>query len=156
VPEAEAVCQRQSAGPPSCVIQDAVDRVQTGATVKARLPTTTRIKPSDLRAQAEKLIADGMMPDLDSLLDAVAQVRTKEVWDAATATEDAELAQEFIKAKECLHPEGIQRRPRRRQGQNLTQACDDVQIGCSDRNCPVALRRRRAFILCAYLVRALR
>jgi CheY-like chemotaxis protein len=54
-----------------------VDRVQTGATVKARLPKTSRIKPSDLRAQAEKLIADGMMPDLDKLLDVVAQIRTK-------------------------------------------------------------------------------
>ncbi len=58
-------------------IQDVVDRVQTGATMKARLPTTNRIKPSDLRAQAEKLIADGMMPDLDSVLDAVGQIRTK-------------------------------------------------------------------------------
>jgi hypothetical protein len=38
-------------------IQDVVDRVQTGATVKARLPTTSKhIKPSDLRAQAEKLL----------------------------------------------------------------------------------------------------
>jgi hypothetical protein len=53
-------------------IQDAVDCVQTGATLKARLPTTSRhIKPSDLRAEAEKLIADGVMPDLDSVLDAV-------------------------------------------------------------------------------------
>jgi CheY-like chemotaxis protein len=56
-------------------IQDVVDRVQTGATVKARLPATSRqIKP-DLRAQAEKLIADGMMPDLDSVLDVVGQIR---------------------------------------------------------------------------------
>ncbi len=54
-----------------------MDRVQTGATVKARLPKTSRIKPSDLRTQAEKLIADGMMPDLDSVLDAVGQIRTK-------------------------------------------------------------------------------
>ena len=55
-----------------------MDRVQTGATVKARLPTTSRhIKPSDLRAQAEKLIADGMMPDLDGLLDAVGQIRSE-------------------------------------------------------------------------------
>jgi hypothetical protein len=58
-------------------IEDVVDRVQTGATLKARLPKTSRVKPSDLRAQAEKLIADGMMPDLDKLLDVVAQVRTK-------------------------------------------------------------------------------
>lgn len=57
-------------------IQDALASVQTGATVKARLPTTSRhIKPSDLRAQAEKLIADGMMPDLDSLLDTVRKIR---------------------------------------------------------------------------------
>jgi hypothetical protein len=54
-----------------------VDRVQTGATVKARLPKTSRVKPSDLRAQAEKLIADGMMPDLDTVLDAVGQIRAK-------------------------------------------------------------------------------
>ncbi len=59
-------------------IQDVVDRVQTGATVKARLPTTGKhIKPSDLRAQAEKLIADGMMPDLDKLLDVVGQIRNE-------------------------------------------------------------------------------
>jgi hypothetical protein len=58
-------------------IQNVVDRVQTGATVKARLPTTSRIKPSDLRAQAEKLIADGMMPDLDSLLNAVRTIRAE-------------------------------------------------------------------------------
>jgi hypothetical protein len=46
--------------------------------VKARLPKTSRhIKPSDLRAQAEKLIADGMMPDINSFLDAVGQTRTK-------------------------------------------------------------------------------
>jgi hypothetical protein len=57
-------------------IQDALASVQTGAIVK-RLPKTSKIKPSDLRAQAEKLIADGMMPDLDSLLDAVEQIRTK-------------------------------------------------------------------------------
>jgi hypothetical protein len=55
--------------------QNVVDRVQTGATVKARLPKTSKIKPSDLRAKAEKLIADGMMPDLNSLLDAVDQIR---------------------------------------------------------------------------------
>jgi hypothetical protein len=58
-------------------IQDALASVQTGATVKARLPTTSRIKPSDLRAQAEKLIADGMMPDLGSLLDAIRTIRTE-------------------------------------------------------------------------------
>jgi len=58
-------------------IQDVVDRFQTGATVKARLTKTSRIKPSDLRAQAEKLIADGMMPDLNTVLDAVGQIRTK-------------------------------------------------------------------------------
>jgi hypothetical protein len=56
-------------------IQNVVDRVQTGATVKGRLPKTSRLKPSDLRAQAEELIADGMMPDLDTLLDAVGQIR---------------------------------------------------------------------------------
>jgi hypothetical protein len=56
-------------------IQDVVDRVQTGAIVKARLPTTSRVKPSDLRAQAQKLIADGTMPDLDTLLDVVGQIR---------------------------------------------------------------------------------
>jgi len=56
-------------------IQDVVDRVQAGATVKARLPKTSRIKPSDLRAQVEKLIANGMMPDLDSVLNAVGQIR---------------------------------------------------------------------------------
>ena len=57
-------------------IQNVVDRVQTGATVKARLPNTRkRIKPSDLRAQAEKLIADGMMPDLNTVLDVVGQIR---------------------------------------------------------------------------------
>jgi hypothetical protein len=57
-------------------IEDVVDRVQTDATVKVRLPTTSnRIKPSDLRAQAMKLIADGIMPDLDTLLDAVGQIR---------------------------------------------------------------------------------
>ena len=59
-------------------VQDALASVQTGATVKARLPKTSRhIKVSDLRAQAEKLIADGMMPDLRSLLDAVKTIRTK-------------------------------------------------------------------------------
>jgi hypothetical protein len=58
-------------------IQDVVDRVQTGATVKGRLPKTSRLKPSDLRAQAEKLIADGTMPDLHSLLDAIREVRTE-------------------------------------------------------------------------------
>jgi hypothetical protein len=57
-------------------IQDVVDRVQAGATVKARPATTSkRIKTTDLRAQAEKLITDGMMPDLDSVLDAVGQIR---------------------------------------------------------------------------------
>jgi hypothetical protein len=56
-------------------IQDVVDRVQTGATVKARLPNTSRVKPSDLRAQAEKLIADGIMPDLDTVLDVVGEIR---------------------------------------------------------------------------------
>ena len=58
-------------------IEDVVDRVETGATVKAQVPKTSRLKPSDLRAQAEKLIADGMMPDLDSVLDPVGQIRTK-------------------------------------------------------------------------------
>ena len=57
-------------------IQNVVDRVQTGATVKGRFPKTSRrINPSDLRAQAEKLIGDGLMPDLDTLLDAVGQIR---------------------------------------------------------------------------------
>ena len=60
-------------------IEDVMDRVHTGATVKARVPTTSkRIKPSDLRAHAEKLIADEMMPDLDSLLDAIEQKRSAE------------------------------------------------------------------------------
>jgi hypothetical protein len=54
-----------------------MDRVQTGATVKARVPKTSRLTPSDLRAEAEKLIADGMMPDLDQLLDVVAQIRSE-------------------------------------------------------------------------------
>ena len=58
-------------------IQDVVDRVQVGATVKAQLPKMSRLKPSDLRAQAEKLIADGMMPDLDSVLDVIGQIRTQ-------------------------------------------------------------------------------
>jgi len=57
-------------------IQDVVDSVQTDATMKSRRPKA-KITPSDLQAQAEKLIADGMMPDLDSLLDAVGQIRTK-------------------------------------------------------------------------------
>ena len=56
-------------------IQDALASVQTGATVKGRFPKTTRLKPSDLRAQAEKLIRDGLMPDLDSVLEAVEQIR---------------------------------------------------------------------------------
>ena len=55
-------------------VQDVVDRLQTGATVK-RLPKTTSLTPSDLRAQAEKLIADGMMPDLNTVLDVVGQIR---------------------------------------------------------------------------------
>jgi hypothetical protein len=50
--------------------------VQTGAIVKARVPKT-RVRPSDLRAQAEKLIVDGMMPDLDRVLDAVGQIRSE-------------------------------------------------------------------------------
>jgi hypothetical protein len=58
-------------------IQNVVGRVQAGATVKAQLPKMSRLKPSDLRVQAEKLIADGMMPDLDSLLDCIEQIRTK-------------------------------------------------------------------------------
>ena len=59
-------------------IQDAVDRVQTSATVKAVFPNASRhIKPSDLRRQAQKLIADGMMPDLDSLLDVIGQSRSE-------------------------------------------------------------------------------
>ena len=52
-----------------------MDSVQTGAAVKARVPKTSRIKPSDLRVQAEKLIADGTMPDLKTLLDVVGQIR---------------------------------------------------------------------------------
>ena len=55
-------------------VQDVVDRLQTGATVKG-LPKTTSLTPSDLRAQAEKLIADGMMPDLNTVLDVVEQIR---------------------------------------------------------------------------------
>ncbi len=56
-------------------IPNVVDCVQTGATVKGRLPKTSRLKPSDLRAQAEKLIANGMMPDLNTLLDVVGQIQ---------------------------------------------------------------------------------
>ena len=56
-------------------IQDALASAQTGAAVKARLQKTSRIKASDLRAQAEKLIADGMMPDLNTVLDVVGQIR---------------------------------------------------------------------------------
>ena len=56
-------------------IQDALASVQTSAIVRARLPTASGVKPTDLRAQAEKLIADGMMPDLDSVLDVVGQIR---------------------------------------------------------------------------------
>jgi len=67
-------------------IQDALAGVQTGATVKARLPTTSRVKPSDLRAQAEKLIADGMMPDLDSVLDGVGQIRSEYCEDVPPGT----------------------------------------------------------------------
>ena len=55
-------------------IQDALASVQTGAIVK-RLPKTSTLEPSDLRAQAEKLIADGMMPDLKTVLDIVGQIR---------------------------------------------------------------------------------
>ncbi len=55
-------------------IQDALASVQTGAIVK-RLPKTSTLTASDLRAKAEKLIADGMMPDLDSVLEAVEQIR---------------------------------------------------------------------------------
>jgi len=58
-------------------IQDALASVQTSAIVRARLPTASGVKPTDLRAQAEKLIADGMMPNLDSLLDVIGQIRTK-------------------------------------------------------------------------------
>src|SRR5258708_14373572 len=57
-------------------IQDALASVQTGAIVK-RLPKTSTLTASDLRAQAEKLIADGMMPDLNTVLDVVGQIRTK-------------------------------------------------------------------------------
>jgi len=39
--------------------------------------SSSHIKPSDLRAQAEKLIADRMMPDLGSLLDAIRTIRTE-------------------------------------------------------------------------------
>ena len=56
-------------------IQNALASVQTGATVKAPPPKTSTLTASDLRAQAEKLIADGMMPDLDSVLNAVGQIR---------------------------------------------------------------------------------
>lgn len=55
-------------------IQDALASVQTGAIVK-RLPKTSTLTASDLRAQAEKLIADGMMPDLNTVLDVVGQIR---------------------------------------------------------------------------------
>ena len=57
-------------------IPDVVDRVQTGATVRSRpQKTSVHINQSDLRAQAEKLIADGMMPDLHSVLDVIGQIR---------------------------------------------------------------------------------
>jgi hypothetical protein len=55
-------------------IQDALASVQTGAIVK-RLPKTSTLTAADLRAQAEKLIADGMMPDLNTVLDVVGQIR---------------------------------------------------------------------------------
>jgi len=57
-------------------IQDVVDRVQTGAAVKARLPNKSK-KPSELGAHAEKLVADGTMPDLNAVLDVVGQIRAK-------------------------------------------------------------------------------
>ena len=57
-----------------CVgIQNVADCVQTGAIVKRPKPTSLTL--SDLRAQAEKLIADGMMPDLSTVLDVVEQIR---------------------------------------------------------------------------------
>ena len=55
-------------------IQDALASVQTGAIVK-RLPKTSTLTASDLRAQAEKLIADGIMPDLSTVLDVVGRIR---------------------------------------------------------------------------------
>jgi hypothetical protein len=59
-------------------IQDVVDRVQTDATVKTRLPkTSAHIKPSDLRAQAEKLIREGRMPGLNQLLATIDETRRK-------------------------------------------------------------------------------
>jgi hypothetical protein len=58
-------------------IQDVVGRVQTGATMKVQLPKMSRIKPSDLQTQAEKLVADGMMPDLNTVLDVIGQIQTK-------------------------------------------------------------------------------
>jgi hypothetical protein len=58
-------------------IQDALAGVQTGATVKARPPKTSRIKPSDLQEQAEKLIREGRMPGLNQLLAAIDETRRK-------------------------------------------------------------------------------
>ena len=55
-------------------VQDALASVQTGAIVK-RPPKTSKIKPSDLRAQAEKLIGDGIMPELSTVLDVVGRIR---------------------------------------------------------------------------------
>jgi hypothetical protein len=41
------------------------------------MATTKKITPSDLRAQAEQLIASGRMPSLDEILKAVAETRSK-------------------------------------------------------------------------------
>ena len=38
-----------------------------------------KITPSDLRRQSEKMIADGTMPSLESVLEAVAMTRAKYV-----------------------------------------------------------------------------
>ena len=41
------------------------------------MPITKLISPSDLRAEAQKLLAEGKMPALGTLLKAVAQARQK-------------------------------------------------------------------------------
>jgi hypothetical protein len=47
------------------------------------------IKPSDLRAEAQRLIAEGQMPDLGKLLGVVSSVRAKYVPRIIEARENA-------------------------------------------------------------------
>ena len=47
------------------------------------------IKPSDLRAEAQRLIAEGQMPDLGKLLGVVSSVRAKYVPRIMEARENA-------------------------------------------------------------------